>query len=117
MRFSGYGWAWDTRIPSHVRGSWSAKDFEIKNFMISKNIFDCSNGPIYAWALYEEGQFANSFLANKYYQRKPESEKLNVFEFEFTENTSGKYEAKNQAQLNKVIKNVDSKATLIKWLD
>ena len=116
MRFSGYGWAWDTRIPSHVRGSWSAKDFDIKNFMISKNIFDCSNGPVYAWTLYEEGQFANSFLGNQYYQRKPESAKMNVFEFEFEENTSGKYKATNQAEFEKVVKAVDSKATLIKWL-
>lgn len=116
MRFSGYGWAWDSRIPSHIRGSWSAKDYTIKNFIITKNIFDCSNGPVYAWTLYNPEQFANSLLGNTYYQKNPATTNKNVFKFDHESENTKFYVAGNQQELEAVVKGVDSKATAIKWL-
>lgn len=117
MRFSGYGWAEDSRIPSHVRGSWSAKDFKIKNFVISKNIFDCSNGPVYAWTLYGDDQFANSLVGNMYYQKLPTTTDKNVFKFDYEQQDSKLYVAKNQKEFDKVVKGIDSKATVVSWLN
>lgn len=116
MRFSGYGWAADTRVPSHIRGSWSAKDFEIKNFVISKNIFDCSNGPVYAWTLFKPEQFANSLLGNMYYQKMPTATDKSVFNFDFEKENNPLYVANSQQELDTVVKGIDTKATLVKWL-
>ena len=116
MRFSGYGWASDTRIPSHLRGSWSAKDFTPKNFAITKNIFDCSNGPVYAWVLYNPEQLGDSIYGNKYYQKSPSADRKNLFAFEYLEKDATLYNVANQKELNDVVKMIDPKATLIKWI-
>lgn len=116
MRFSGYGWADDTRQPSHLRGSWSAKDFKITNFKITKNIFDCANGPIYAWTLYDNNQMGDSLSANKYYQTKPTSDRNYLFTFVHMEQDADLYNASNQKELSNLIKLFDPKATLIKWI-
>lgn len=117
MRFSGYGWAGDTRTPSHIRGPWSEKDCTIKSFLISDNIFDCSNGPVYAWELINDGQFANSLSGNKYYQKMPDTTVKKVFDFDSEQAEDTLYVAVNQQEFNKIVKSVDPKATLIKWLE
>jgi len=122
MRFTGYGWALDTRTPSHIRGPWSAKNFTAKNFVITENIFDCANGPIYAWVLYNNEQMGELMTGNAYYQKKPTSkiERYGttpdiVFEFDISGN--GAYRARNQQELEEMIDKIDSQATVIKWLD
>ena len=116
MRFSGYGFAWDTRGPSHIRGAWSAKDFTARNFVISDNIFDCANGPVYAWALYSSEQFGSPLSGNSYYQRMPNSSYKSVFIFDLLEADTGAWAAKNQKQFDSVIAEFDRKAAVVKWL-
>ena len=84
--------------------------------MISKNIFDCSNGPVYAWTLFNPEQFANSLLDNTYYQKMPTTTDKNVFKFDHQSQNTKLYVANNQQDLDAVVKSVDSKASFIKWL-
>lgn len=117
LRFSGYGWAGDTRSPSHIRGPWSAKTFIPKNFAISNNIFDCSNGPVYAWALDNAEQYGDQLLGNTYYQKSPTSSRNITFEIIHNRDGSGALYAHNQSELEAIVKSIDPKAKLIKWLN
>jgi hypothetical protein len=116
MRFSGYGWAGDTRTPSHIRGPWSAKECIISNFMITKNIFDCSNGPVYAWTLFSPEQFENTFEGNEYYQKAPTSTRNVVFEIDYLGQGVGTYAVNSQKEFDNIVNKIDKKPTLVKWL-
>ena len=91
-------------------------DFALKNFVISNNIFDCSNGPVYAWTLYKPEQFSNSLVGNTYYQKMPTTTDKNVFNFDFEKVNNPLYVADSQQKFDTVVKGVDTKATLVKWL-
>lgn len=68
-RFTGYGWSKATRSPAHIRNAWSTKWYpNMKDFVISNNIFDCANGQIIAspWISPPDGY---TVRGNTYYQR------------------------------------------------
>lgn len=79
VRLTGYGWSKTCRSPAHIRSGWRAKSYpNLKNFVISGNIFDCANGQIIAsCCTLPSGEY--SLRNNTYYQRNIRLENGGVY--------------------------------------
>ena len=72
IRLTGYGWSKATRSPAHIRNGWRDKWYpNMKNFVVSGNVFDCVEGQIISsgWKIAPEGYTVSD---NAYYQGKSE---------------------------------------------
>lgn len=70
IRFTGFGWSKATRSPAHIRNGWRDKWYpNMKNFVVSNNVFDCVEGEIVSsgWKIAPEGY---TVCNNTYYQGK-----------------------------------------------
>lgn len=116
LRFSGYGWARDTRSPAHIRGPWSVTSFQPVNFRVTGNTFDCSNGPIYGWRWATETQPGHVVEGNRYYQMQPPLSQGGCVVFDLGKDGGAPSYASSQEELEAAVRAVDPNPKEIKWL-
>lgn len=114
LRFSGYGWGGIQRLTKANQAfilSWDNNFEDIKDFLITDNIFDCADCN-FIYAATTSPQKGICIIGNTYYQKKTTGRNPNV---EIVKN-SGKY-AENQQQFEDAVKQYEHNPKCVKWLD
>lgn len=112
FRFAGYGWT--VQRPDHHSVScingWTSV-FDITNFSISNNVFDCSAGDLIKWNWKDSTENDGLLITgNAYYQKSNTSKKLAYF------GTTGQKVGSNQKDLETAVSGIDKNPSVVKWL-